>query len=147
MKKEATKKYISSLVRIDSNGCWIFAGKPTVYGYGQINVGGKRWRVHRLSYVLFKGKIPKGKVIHHLCRVRNCVNPEHLEAVFQKENLLAEGSQCIAAINKAKTECPIGHPLVGKNVRFDGGKRHCYTCMRNSIRKYQSKIKRISDNK
>jgi hypothetical protein len=73
--------------------CWLWRGPLTDRGYGEINVchssgpsRQKTARVHRLTYEWAAGPIQQGLTIDHLCRVRNCVNPEHLEAVTQGEN-------------------------------------------------------------
>lgn len=65
----------------DSNGCLIWTGATSRGGYGQFGWDGRTQSAHRLAYVDAKGPIPDGLAIDHLCRVRACVNPEHLEAV------------------------------------------------------------------
>jgi hypothetical protein len=54
--------------------------------YGYFALDNKDWRAHRLSYTLFKGPIPEGYVVDHICRETRCVNPAHLEAVTPQEN-------------------------------------------------------------
>ena len=75
----------------DPSGCWLWTGSRTRDGYGLITTreGGKQRRsyVHRIAYVKVHGFIPDGLEIDHLCRVRNCFNPSHLEAVTHAENL------------------------------------------------------------
>lgn len=71
---------------IDNNGCWIWNGAIHKSGYGQIKWEGKSTVAHRVIYTIFKGEIPKGLVIDHLCNIKKCVNPEHLEAVTYAEN-------------------------------------------------------------
>src|SRR6188474_2118304 len=66
--------------RINENGCWEWIGSITKCGYGVI-WNQKLIYAHRLSYEFFKGPIPNGKQMDHLCRHRHCVNPAHLEAV------------------------------------------------------------------
>lgn len=67
--------------------CWIWTGRLTESGYARFSCGNRETRVHRAAYEEFVGAIPEGKVIDHLCRVRKCVNPDHLEAVSQQENV------------------------------------------------------------
>lgn len=74
-------------VREDENGCWIFEGCRTKDGYGQIKDGGRLKYVHRVAYEHFNGPIGPGLDIDHLCFVRACVNPDHLRAVTNKQNL------------------------------------------------------------
>lgn len=73
-------------------GCWLWHGavsKCKGGGYGLIYVGGKEVvkSAHRVVYELERGAIPNGMDLDHLCRVRTCVNPAHLEPVTRKENL------------------------------------------------------------
>ena len=69
-----------------SDGCWLWRGKCLASGYGYLSVEGQTTFAHRVSYEYHVGPIPEGLHIDHLCRVRNCVNPEHLEPVTHKEN-------------------------------------------------------------
>src|SRR6266496_2265386 len=75
-----------------SRACWLWTGKTGRDGYGRIGLGGRgalvRVRAHRFAYELLIGPIPDGLQIDHLCRVRHCVNPAHLEPVTQRENIL-----------------------------------------------------------
>ena len=97
-----------------TNSCWIWTSEKNYSGYGKFQLKGKRVKAHRFSYELTNGKIPKGLTIDHLCRNRSCVNPDHLEAVTQKENLLRGISP--AAINSRRKFCIRGHLLSGRNL-------------------------------
>lgn len=67
--------------------CWFWKGS-IVGGYGQIANGRNRTaRAHRVAYELFNGQIPTGMVVHHICGVKNCVNPNHLKAMTQRDNI------------------------------------------------------------
>lgn len=72
--------------KIIDTGCWIWQGYIGPHGYGQIKWNGKSKVAHRVIYEIFKGQIPEGLIIDHLCSVKSCVNPEHLEAVTFSEN-------------------------------------------------------------
>lgn len=69
------------------NGCWLWARSKSRDGYGWASLNNKTYQAHRLIYVLTKGEVPEGLHLDHLCRVRHCVNPAHLEPVTPRENL------------------------------------------------------------
>jgi len=125
-----------------TDSCWEWKGR-TEYGYGRIDIDGKQVRVHRLSYELFCNDIPDKLVIDHLCRNRACVNPEHLEVVTNKENILR--GMGASAINSRKTHCPKKHPLSGENLYIDSstGGRRCLICKREKARLWKRKNKEI----
>jgi len=61
------------------DGCWLWTGSVVKRsGYGQCGFNYKGYSTHRLSYIFFKGKIPKGAWVCHKCDVQLCVNPAHL---------------------------------------------------------------------
>jgi HNH endonuclease len=68
-------------------GCWVWERSLTTKGYGNTSKDGKTALAHRVYYEQAKGPIPEGLQIDHLCRNRACVNPDHMEAVPQQENL------------------------------------------------------------
>lgn len=118
----------------ESTGCWLWTGTMNSYGYGILIAGSgskgtsKTLMAHRLSYERHVGPIPAGLDLDHLCRVRNCINPAHLEPVTRRENLLR--GQTLPAANVAKTHCPQGHPYAGDNLGHWRGTRVCRTCKR-----------------
>lgn len=76
---------------VDENGCWIWQGQPGVTnGYGRISIANAVLYVHRVSYETFVGPIPEGLTIDHVCRVRLCMHPGHLEPVTVEENTRRE---------------------------------------------------------
>src|SRR5438445_7913613 len=112
-----TKKEIErfwSSASPNESGCLVWGGSVSSNGYGAVYLQGRRYRAHRLAYELRKGIIPAGKQLDHLCRNRLCINPEHLEAVTQKENILR--GQGAPAKNARKTHCPQGHPYTANNL-------------------------------
>ncbi len=72
---------------IAESGCWEWQRGKTTDGYGQTTVDGKVRPAHRVIYERFKGSIPAGLFLDHLCRNPSCVNPDHLEPVTNAENI------------------------------------------------------------
>lgn len=116
-----------------NTGCWLWLGQLRD-GYGRLHSDGKLLQAHRVSYEAFVCDIPDGLQIDHLCRVRCCVNPEHLEPVTQLENVRrgdAAGGRFAAAFQRAKTHCPKGHPYSEENTEHRKvGSRRCRACHR-----------------
>jgi len=100
-------------IRKLENGCWRWIGRLNADGYGMW----KQQRAHRFSYEAIKGRIPNSLHIHHSCRNKWCVNPEHLEAVTNQKNHLyhAEflGTQRI--LNKVPVPTSVDGKLVNIN--------------------------------
>lgn len=71
----------------DGSTCWIWTGAIHANGYGAKRVHGRLYKVHRLAYEAVAGPIPAGLDLDHLCHVRACCNPNHLEPVTRAENL------------------------------------------------------------
>ena len=69
-------------------GCYDWVGTKNDSGYGYITYKGTFWYIHRLTYKLLKGSIPRGYQVHHKCHRRQCCNPAHLQAVSKKEHEL-----------------------------------------------------------
>jgi hypothetical protein len=111
--------------------CWLFQGRLDSNGYGMIPTGkrGPGHLAHRYMWTMMRGPIPKGLTIDHLCRVHHCVNPQHMEVVTHKVNVLrGEG---LTARNARKTHCDRGHSLDGANVYITReGWRDCLLCRR-----------------
>jgi hypothetical protein len=75
-------------VELTDDGCWHFAAAHTDRGYGRIWRNGRFEYPHRVTYEAFRGPIPEGLDLDHLCRNHACCNPFHLEAVTRRENLM-----------------------------------------------------------
>ncbi len=131
--KRQTKNRFRKYIKVDEKGCWLWTGfiekRGSAAGYGrfQVKTGKCEW-AHRVAYVLFKGAIPTGRVIDHLCRTRACVNPAHLEAVTRRQNTLRGVGT--SAVNARKTHCPAGHPYDETNTARGRtkGDRRCRIC-------------------
>jgi hypothetical protein len=122
----------------DGNGCMVFTGHKSKSGYGQIWFRGKRMWAHRAFYIAFKGEIPEGQEIDHLCRKRSCVLPRHLEAVSHQENQRRGNS--FAGKRARQTHCIHGHAFTPENtmVKKDG-RRNCRACQAKSNAAYYQK--------
>ena len=115
---------------VPANDCWMWTGRTNTKGYGQTTYQGRSVQAHRLFYETRNGPIPKGLEIDHLCRVRDCVNPDHLEAVTHAENVRRGAA--------AKTHCINGHPYTEDNIYIDkgSGARRCQICVRETWNNY-----------
>lgn len=110
----------------DGRGCWLWLAATTA-GYGVIRDEGRMVGAHVVSYRINVGPIPEGLEIDHLCRVRTCVNPRHLEPVTHKENLRRGPGP--STENSQKTHCSRGHEYSEANTwRSKQGKRQCRAC-------------------
>lgn len=73
-----------------NSGCWLWTGSITSSGYGKIAVGGGNRALvvaHRAMYESLVGPVPDGADLDHLCRIRRCINPRHLDPVTRSINI------------------------------------------------------------
>lgn len=110
--------------------CWIWKARQTSKGYAEFYIKSKPIRAHKLIYEMIVSPVPVGLQLDHLCRVRHCVNPLHLEPVTPKVNVLRGNG--VTAQNARKTHCIKGHPLTKENITTTRGSRDCRLC--NNIR-------------
>lgn len=107
--------------------CWVSDRTAQPNGYTKMNAWGKVRLTHRVAYEAYIGPIPTGMQIDHLCGVRACCNPAHLEPVDCRTNLLR--GDTITARQVLATHCPVGHPYDAPNTYLDPrGKRGCRAC-------------------
>jgi hypothetical protein len=111
--------------------CWLWVAGTNAKDYGVFVVDGRDCLAHRFSYELHVGPIPEGLQLDHLCRVHNCVNPDHLEPVTPGENS-RRGSRKrgnAGIREREKTHCIYGHPFDEENTLLDEkGWRTCLAC-------------------
>jgi len=94
-----------------TESCWLWTANTTrpMDGYGRVMITpGKFQLAHRVAFELLRGPIPDGKTLDHLCRNSLCVNPEHLEPVSMRENVLRGESPGV--IRRRRGTCDEGHP-------------------------------------
>lgn len=118
-----------------NTGCWLWTGRQNRQGYGSVRIPGSDGHctmAHRLVYSRLRGAIPNGLTLDHLCRVKSCVNPNHLEPVTLRVN-----------IERAKRRAPsCGHG--GYGTPHPNGRgylaRRCRECRRlSSIRNHRKR--------
>lgn len=131
--KESVLRAIGRM-RIDTvSGCWLWKGQRSDKGYGMIRRGNSGLSAHRAIFEWFRGPIPNGLQADHLCRVRECVNPWHIEPVTAKENTLRGFGP--TAINARATVCKNGHALTEDNIYLSPrGSRNCRICRSDASR-------------
>lgn len=140
------ERFIEKTRRVES-GCIEEAGGLNGVGYGQFYRGkrevgdtGKTY-AHRWAYEHYVGPIPEGMHLDHLCRNRKCCNPDHLEPVTPRENILRGVAP--AAEHAKKTECPAGHKYEGDNLYLHPvkGQRICRACGRIRAKQKRDRLK------
>lgn len=120
------------------SGCTLWMGGDNGLGYGLVWHDGGMKRAHRVAWELERGPVPNGLVLDHICRVRSCINPDHLRAITFRENVLCgEGP---SAQQARRMTCPRGHAY---DIKTKGGRRACRTC-KNALRRIGPPRKKAS---
>ena len=128
------------IMPVPESGCWLWMGSHDPKGYGRIIINRRRVPLHRVVFEQLYGPIPEGKQIDHLCRVKSCINPNHLEIVESRTNTLRGIGP--TALNAQKTHCHHGHPFDLANTIFrrTGGRR-CRQCRKEDLKRELAKKK------
>jgi hypothetical protein len=121
---------IAQYVVESDSGCWVWTGYKYGNGYSAISWRGKQVLGHRLAYEELVGPIPAGLVIDHLCCVKACINPQHLEPVTSGENTR----------RAMRSHCVNGHEFDAENTWLHRGKRYCRKCRRNRNQARKEKV-------
>lgn len=130
------ERFWKKVDKSDPQGCWLWtAGKQG--GYGLFGVRGRARLAHRVAYESLVGPIPDKLTLDHLCRVRNCVNPAHLEPCTIAENS-RRSPLTLVGLNAVKTQCPQGHPYDAVDRRGD---RYCKTCHNRRNREWRARVR------
>lgn len=116
--------------QISANGCWEWTAQIAHHGYARYSFNGRTSKAHRVAYEQLVGPIPAGLVIDHLCRVRHCVNPAHLEPVTNAENLRRGEWVLPTRVAALRTHCRQGHAYAEHGAPDVRGGRRCRACQR-----------------
>jgi hypothetical protein len=115
--------------------CWRWPLNHDKDGYARLGTE----RLHRVMYELLKYQLGPGQEPDHLCGVRDCINPMHMEAVTMQENRKR------ASVNGRKTHCKFGHPFAGDNLAMTpDGRRRCRACNREWQRRFKAARKVVA---
>jgi hypothetical protein len=125
-------RFLSKIDKTD--GCWLWKSAIARNGYGVFRLAGKTVYAHRLSFAIHRGSPSPLLVIDHLCRTRNCVNPDHLRELDRGENVSIGRS-----VLRERTHCANGHEFTDFNTRRESGRRVCRVCHNERNRKFRAK--------
>ena len=141
--KALPKQFLSKIAFEPNSGCWLWEGAHNSVGYANFWFEKKSHAGHRFLYERLFGQ-QSGLEIDHTCRMRCCVNPDHLEAVTREENQRRRVG--LGSANRKKTHCRNGHPLSGDNLEVlttsAGTKRRCIICRNANQRAYNARSAR-----
>lgn len=119
--------------------CMIWDRSTGATGYGNVRDENGSRNCHVVAFELFRGPVPEGFELDHLCRNRPCFCPAHTDPVTHKENIgrgIGVGF-VIAEIGRNKTHCSNGHPFSPENTKIKNNHRICIECGRTASREYQ----------
>lgn len=116
--------------KLEMGDCWRWTGAKDQDGYGSIWWEKRKQRVHRVVWQMLVGPIPNTLQIDHLCRVRSCANPDHLDVVSRRTNHRRSPFY-------GGSHCPKGHPYDEANTYWLAGERSCRTCHRERQRRWK----------
>lgn len=123
-------RFWSRVVVDETSDCWVWVGSRGRDGYGRTRVRESSQLAHRVAFATWAEPLRKGLQLDHLCRVRSCINPKHLEQVTARENV--RRGVAPPAVQAKRTVCVRGHPLNGPDARLYAGQagkhRQCIVC-------------------
>lgn len=136
------QRLLSKVMVARDSGCWISLYSIGSHGYSQIGWtedGKTHMRLgHRLSYEHHHGSIPEGMTVEHRCRVRRCINPDHLTILTNLDNARGGGGVHDTLPVPAGRKCGKGlHEL----LLYPSGAFHCRECAaERARRKYPGRV-------
>lgn len=112
--------------------CWLWTGKVDKDGYGYTHLPRQTTRkAHVVSWLIHGRALPVGMELHHRCRIRRCVNPDHCEPLTKTNH---------TSIRQNKTACPNGHAFTAENVYVNPtGAKVCRKCYRAEHKRWHTK--------
>lgn len=139
------EKLMGERIKISPSGCWLWLAYTSKDGYGRLTHLGETLTAHRYTYRELVGPIPDRAHLHHQCRNRRCVNPEHLQPLSASVHIGLH-SKCspkqLSVRRKSQTHCIYDHELAGENVYVRGdGRRNCMTCKRINDKRFKQRKK------
>jgi len=135
--KDLFARIEGKIEKIPESGCWIWTGNLSHDGYPYMHVWKRKRYMHRICFELEYGReIPDGETLDHLCRVRCCVNPFHMQQVSLADNI-ARGNYGWRGF---LTHCKRGHPLSGENIYLWHNVRICRACRKQTAEERANSI-------
>jgi len=127
-----------------SGDCWLWMASTSWGGYGIFRCEARNVVAHRWCYEFLVAPIPDGLHLDHLCKVRACVNPRHLDPVPQAvNNRRSEAGRVNAERLGGATHCQREHEFTPENTRIIHGGRHrqCKTCHSAAVRARRARLR------
>jgi hypothetical protein len=122
-------RFLSKTIPEPNSGCLLWTAHVSKDGYGRFGIGRIAHEAHRVAYKLFKGEIPQGLCVDHICKVRSCVNPNHLRLLTREDNSRFQDN-----FNARKKHCKCGNEYTLINDR-----RICKLCQAKASKKFREK--------
>lgn len=138
-------RIVAKIVVDDASGCWLWAAALDDQGYGRVSWEGRNRKAYRIVWLLLREAIGEGLELDHVCKVRRCVNPDHLEPVTHAENVgRGELGETLRSKYAAPRNCPQGHALEGDNLIVASTKaghpnRKCRTCRDAAVARFKER--------
>jgi hypothetical protein len=132
---------------VKDSGCWEWRGPRLPDGYGRFRKGGRTLYAHRLAYQEWVGEIPPDYMVRHfICDNPPCINPEHLRAGTNKENV-ADRERHGRGVRPGRPDpdsCPKGHKYTPENTAIrTSGYRRCRECSRLQCAQQRVRVRKL----